>query len=125
MAHARLLRGYSQRLAAFVALWALALNVVVGPVGAFEQPIRDAFGQPICAHHSDGADGQTQHPASPDGGASCCQCCCTSIIAIDTSRNLHLPIAVTWTRPIPVALQVHLPPIVRHPSGPPRGPPFA
>lgn len=112
-------------IAAVVAMWVIALNVALTPFCSCQQPTLDAFGQPICAHHSDSGDGQTQHPAGPDGGGLCCQSCCTSLAVIDTGPKLDLPLVVAWTRPALVAVQILLPRPTRHPAGPPRGPPFA
>ena len=105
-------------------MWVIALNVALSPFCNCQQPTLDAFGQPICSHHSNSSDGQT-HPAGPDGGGLCCQCCCTSVAFIDTSPKLNLPAAVTWTPPPLVAVQILLPRLSRHPASPPRGPPLA
>jgi hypothetical protein len=105
-------------------MWVIALNVVFSPFCGDRQPIHDAFGQPICAHHSDSDDGQAQHPGGTDDGGLCCQCC-TSLALIDTSPNLELPIVVAWTRPAIVAVHILLPRTSRHPAFPPRGPPLA
>jgi hypothetical protein len=106
-------------------MWVIALNVAFSPFCNSQQPTLDAFGQPICAHHSDSGDGQTQHPNGTDDGGQCCQGCCPSLVGADTGPKLDLPLVVTWTRPALVALQVMLPRPSRHPAGPPRGPPFA
>jgi hypothetical protein len=106
-------------------MWVMALNLVLSPFCNCQQTTLDAFGQPICAHHSDGGDGQTQHSTGGEGGGLCCQCCCTSLAVTDTSPKLDLAVVVTWTRPPLVAVQILLPRPARHPASPPRGPPFA
>jgi hypothetical protein len=125
MARAGSLRGWSRRFAACVAIWALALNIVIGPAGAFQPPVLDSFGQPICGHQAAGGDDQSQHPGAPDD-ALCGQCCCTAPALADVSPPLAPPLAVIWTRPAFAAgAEIVLPPPSRHPAGPPRGPPFA
>jgi hypothetical protein len=121
---ARVFRGWPQRIVTFVALWALALNVVLSPGTDLQQPTLDSFGQPICAHHSTGDDGQSQHPGTPDD-AMCGQCCGTVLLLMDTSPKIAPAIAVSWTRPALVAVQILLPRLSRHPASPPRGPPSA
>jgi hypothetical protein len=116
-------RSAGRSIATIVAMWVIALNVVFSPFCGDRQPIEDAFGQPICAHHSSD-DRQTQHPGGADGGSLCCQCC-TSLALIDTSPTFDLPVAVIWTHPAIVTVQILLPRSLRHPAGPPRGPPFA
>jgi hypothetical protein len=117
-------RSGGRSIATMVAMWVIALNVVLSPFCNDGQPTDDAFGQPICAHHSDSGDPQTQHPGGTDGGGLCCQCC-TSLALIDTSPTFELPVAVIWTRPAVVSVQILLPRPLRHPAGPPRGPPIA
>ncbi len=104
-------------------MWVIALNAAFGSFCNWQQPTLDAFGQPICAHHSDG--GQSQHPNGPDGGPDCCQGCCPPLAVIDTSPKFDLPVVVAWTRPTLVEVEILLPRLSRHPASPPRGPPFA
>jgi hypothetical protein len=106
-------------------MWAIALNLVLSSFCNCQQQTPDAFGQPICAHHSDSGDGPTQHPKGTDGGGLCCQCCCASLAVTATGPKLDLPVVVAWTRPALVAVHVLLPRPSRHPASPPRGPPFA
>ena len=111
-------------IATFVAMWVIALNVVLSPFCNCQQPTLEAFGQPICSHHPD-SEGQTQHPAGPEGGGLCCQCCCTTLALTDATPQLALPVVLAWTQPSPVAIEILLPRPARHPAGPPRGPPSA
>lgn len=104
-------------------MWVIALNVVFSSVCDWQQPIFDALGQPICAHHSDGADGHTQQSHGTDGGGLCCQCC-TSLVLTHSGPTLELPVIITWTRLVHVAVHVLLPRPSRHPAGSPRGPPL-
>ena len=106
-------------------MWVIALNVALSPFCNSPQPTLDALGQPICAHHPDGAGGGAQHPNGPGGADLCCQCCCNALAVIDTSPKLDVPAVVTWTRQALVALEMVLPRLSRHPASPPRGPPIA
>jgi hypothetical protein len=124
MKRVRVFRGRARRFVTFVALWALALNVVLSPIFDVPQPALDTFGQPICAHHSASADGQSQRSGTPDG-TMCCQCCGTVLLLTDTSPQVAPAIAVSWVRPTLVAIQILLPRLPRHPASPPRGPPSA
>jgi hypothetical protein len=112
-----------RQLAAFVAMWALALNVVLAAYAPCDRIARDAFGEPICAQHQDGA-AQPSDPAKQDN--HCCDLCgVVPLAATGAAYAPDAPVKLTWTRLEPVALELPLPAPSRHRLAPPRGPPFA
>ena len=116
----RLLR----QLAGFVAMWALALNVVLAAYAPCDRIARDAFGEPICAQHQDGGT-QPSDPAKHD--SACCDVFCGAVSFADTAAVYapDSPIKLQWTRFEPVALELPLSAPSRHRLASPRGPPLA
>jgi hypothetical protein len=112
-----------RRLAAFVAMWALALNVVLAAYAPCDRIARDAFGEPVCSQHQDGA-AQPSDPAKDD--SHCCDLC--GVVPLATAAAAYVPdapVKLIWTRVEPVALERPLPAPSRHRLAPPRGPPLA
>jgi hypothetical protein len=112
-----------RRLAGFIAMWALALNVVLAAYAPCDRIARDAFGEPICAQHQDGA-AQPSDPAKQDN--HCCDLC--GVVPFAATAAVYTPdasVKLTWTRLEPIALELPLPVPSRHLLAPPRGPPLA
>jgi len=116
-------------MAAFVAVFTLALNAAIG--GAFchcAQPQLDAWGQPTCTHHAtDRGVTHGQRPAGQqDNDGLSCKCC--GVIALNKTAappSLPLPTPVQWRQPIVMAVSSFLPHTPRHLIEPARGPPRA
>jgi hypothetical protein len=115
-----------RRVAALVAMLALALNVTLGALCHCAPAVAETFGIPICAHHDDsgGAGGQ-QQPFDDDG--ACCKCCRTLAFNVTAAAPaLPLPTPVEWRKPAVVVIADRpLPAPRRHILESPRGPPLA
>ena len=114
---------FMQRLAAFAAMLALALNLAALPLVHAQASALDAFGQPICSEHVNAS--APDQPNAPSDAATCQFCCTLSIAAAALAPMLPLPAAIEWKQPAIVIAALHLPSPCRHLLGPPRGPPTA
>src|SRR3954469_8051232 len=106
-----------QRLAAFCAILALALNLAALPLVHAQASTLDAFGQPICSEHVNAS--LPDQPNAPGDAATRQFCGPVSTAAAALAPALPLPAAIEWKQPAIVIAALHLPSPSRHLLGPP------
>jgi hypothetical protein len=112
-----------QRIAAFVAMLALGLNLAaLALVQAHAAPL-DTFGQPICSEHANSAPGE--QPGAPADAPFCQFCCMLTVAASADAPVLPMPAAAQWTQAGMSLIALQLPSPSHHLLAPPRGPPLA
>jgi hypothetical protein len=112
-----------QRIAAFVAMVALALNLAAWPLLQSQAAPPDPFGQPICSEHTISTAGEL--PGGPAGALPCQFCCTLTIAASVDAPVLPAPSAIEWMQAASLIVPVQLPPPPTHRLAPPRGPSLA
>jgi hypothetical protein len=117
-----------RRATAIAAMYALALNIVLGAFCGCKTEAANAKSSTICAHlqfHQLSKNGHN-HGRHDDDDDLCCKCCGTVALAnATTSPSLPLPTLIEWRNsPLLFVADHVLPRPRRYISEPPRGPPL-
>lgn len=117
-----------RRLSALIAMYALALNIVLGAFCGCKAEAADDRAPIICTHSDAHQTSNKGHlHGQQDDGDLCCKCCGTiALNTVNAPPSLPLPVRIEWRNGPLILIADHvLPKPRRHIIESPRPPPIA